>query len=76
LVEPIWGRGAELLLRVDADERRRPRRVVGLAVAEHHAVERGLPGRRRCALLLLLPGPLTVVSSGPTPVHATSKETW
>src|SRR5919106_4728249 len=28
----------------------------------------------RCCLLL--PGPLTVVSIGPTPVHVTSKETW
>src|ERR671918_552049 len=28
----------------------------------------------RCCLLL--PGPLTVVSSGPTPVQVTSKETW
>ena len=26
--------------------------------------------------LRLLPGPLTVVCNGPTPVHATSKDTW
>src|SRR5688572_12822241 len=64
-----------LLLCVNADERGRPGRVVGLAIDENVAVKGHPTGRGSFALLPHASGPLTVVSTGPTPVHVTSNVT-